>query len=516
MNFNLALPFYKSALQTPDAIAVHADDTAWTYQGFMDRVLALAEHFRRKGNSPRRVGILASRSADACVGILAAAWVGATYVPINLAVPESARIEIIERSKLDALIADMEGSVLLTPSVLSSCPPTIIAHSAHVQSSSTIVDWHSLKVPPEISAPVQVDGTQPAYILYTSGTTGIPKGVVIPASAVAHLVEKMQEHYPIFPEDRVAETTATSFDLSVYNMFAAWRGGASLHIIPSSQSLVPAKFIIEHAVTVWLSVPSVAMLLSRAKLLRANAFPSMRQTFFAGEPLLASMAAEWQVAAPNTRIFNLYGPTEATVVCIGQECRSDSVLTRDEIAIGAALPGTEAAIIDTDRRWQRDGEPGELIVSGPQLAVGYLDDPAKTDSKFVEIDGVLWYRTGDLAMRDASGMFHFLGRVDNQVKIMGFRVELEDVEFHLRKVSGCESVCAVAWPIRNGSAAGIIAFIEAPIADSSEIKEALRKHLPPYFVPSQIRSVSDLPVNANGKINRKALVESLRQETAKG
>jgi non-ribosomal peptide synthetase component F len=335
---------------------------------------------------------------------------------------------------------------------------------------------------------------------------------MVPAGAVAHLLEVMQEKYPVRAEDRVAETTATSFDLSVYNMFVTWKAGASLHIVPFSQTLAPARFIIEHEVSVWLSVPSVANLLSRAKLLHPGVFPSLRLTFFAGEPLLAEMAAEWQAATRNSVVANLYGPTEATVVCLGQDYSNKCVLTRDSVGIGQCLRGTDARILSPENTWQRDGEPGELLLSGSQLALGYLDDPEKTTAKFVQLDGVRWYKTGDLAMRDSSGFFHFLGRIDNQVKIMGFRVELEDIEFYLRKVTGCEAVCAIPWPYHNGSAAGVIAFIGSPIHDAAATKEELRKYLPNYFVPSQIRRLDELPTNTNGKIDRSVLQERLQRE----
>lgn len=507
MSYNLAQPFYESALRCPHNVAIHADGQGLLYCDVLQQVRTIAAWLRNLGASPARVGILASRSSKACIGILASAWIGAAYVPVNLAFPEAGLLDIVKRSGLDALIADKEGSRLLTPELMAVCPSKVLAWRNIVPgpSRSLITDYNELESSPSETKPNHVEAAAPGYILYTSGSTGVPKGVVVPVGAVEHLLRVLDSKYALRSTDRVAEPTATTFDLSVYNMFATWRAGASLYIIPSKQMAVPVNFIKEYQPNVWFSVPSVATLMARMKLLKRGAFPSLRQTFFAGEPLLGSIAAQWQQAAPNSTVTNMYGPTETTVICTGEDFALDCAMTRDIVAIGRPFEGMKAAIAGPQLNWLEDGTPGELLLAGPQLALGYLDDLEKTRSSFVKIDGERWYRTGDLARRDGNGVFHYLGRLDNQVKVLGYRIELEEIEFHLREITGCKSVAAIAWPRSAGIATGLVAFISGFNGNVATVKDGIARRLPFYMLPSHIELCSELPRNNNGKVDRNAL-----------
>ena len=511
--YSLALPFYESACKHPERPAIWADDHEFTYQEVLAEVASLTRWLCEGGLVPRRVGILASRSSDACIGILAAAWIGAAYVPINLALPETGAIGILNRSGLDALIADKTGSKMLNANVLRACPSKVLARREHTPCSdfSSVTYYDELSSAGEIREPALLDRDVTGYILHTSGSTGIPKGVIIPIGAVDHLLQTLDTDYPLLADDRVAETSAASFDISVYNMFGTWRAGASLHIIPPTQSMAPAKFIREHEITVWFSVPSVATFMAAMHLLKPGAFPSLRQTFFCGEPLLSGIAAAWQSAAASSTVVNMYGPTEATVMCLGELYRPGCAVTGDCIAIGKPYSGMKAAIATPDSKWVADGESGELLLSGPQLALGYLDDPEKTQARFIEIDGQRWYRSGDLSHRDENGVFHYLGRVDNQVKVLGYRVELEEIERHLRDVTGCNSVAAVAWPQHGGSASGIVAFLAKFDGPISDVKAAMLQRVPPYMAPTRIHVMPELPMNDNGKVDRKELRALLEQ-----
>lgn len=511
--YSLALPFYESARKHPEKPAIWADGREFSYQEVLAAVARVAKWLCDAGPVPKRVGILASRSSDACIGILAAAWVGATYIPINLALPETGAIGILNRSDLDALIADKTGSKMLNANVLSACPSKVLARRELTLGSvsSSVTYYDELSSASEIREPALLDRDAPGYILYTSGSTGIPKGVIIPIGAVDHLLQTLDVDYPLLADDRVAETSAASFDISVYNMFSTWRAGASLHIIPPTQSMAPAKFIREHEITVWFSVPSVATFMEEMHLLKPGAFPSLRQTLFCGEPLLSSMAAAWQSAAASSTVVNMYGPTEATVMCLGELYRPGCEVTGDCIAIGRPYSGMKAAIATSDSQWAADGVSGELLLSGPQLALGYLDDQEKTQARFIEIDGQRWYRSGDLSSRDENGVFHYLGRVDNQVKVLGYRVELEEIERHLRDVTGCNSVAAVAWPQHGGSASGIVAFLAKFDGPISDVKAAMLQRVPHYMAPNRIHVMHELPTNDNGKIDRRELRALLDQ-----
>jgi len=514
MNYNIAQPFFESARRHPERLALFADGEHYSYRELLDRVVRVADWLASgEQDPPRRVGIFGSRSAEACIGILAAAWVGAAYVPISLKQPELGVAGLLKRSGLTAMIADRTGSQMLTSRVLEEAPAKILAvrDSSLGHSNEKMAYFDELGPATFLSQPVESAAGAIAYILYTSGSTGIPKGVMLPSGAVHHLLNVMQADYPLTHEDRMAETTEISFDLSVYNMFATWRAGASLHVIPPAQAMAPAKFVQEHQITTWLSVPSIAAFMSRMGLLKPGAFPSLRYTFFCGEPLLTSVAEAWHTAAPHSTVVNMYGPTEAAVMCIGQEYGPGSVLTRDCMAIGRPFAGMEAAIAASETELAPVGKPGELLLAGPQLALGYLDDPEKTAARFVTIGENRWYRTGDLASRDETGIFHYLGRVDNQVKILGFRVELEEIECHLRDATGCADVAAVAWPVHSGSAAGVVGFLVNYEGSMEQVKAALRERIPSYMVPTTVHVLPELPLNNNGKVDRRALVKMLEQ-----
>jgi len=358
--------------------------------------------------------------------------------------------------------------------------------------------------------------------MFTSGTTGVPKGVMITHAAIEHFLSVMQARYSIGPGDRVSQFFELTFDLSVFDLFMSLGNGATLCVLPEASRLGPAGFISEQKLTVWFSVPSAMVLMDRFRQLRPGVFPDLRLSLFCGEPLPADPLANWMAAAPNSVLENLYGPTEATLACLLQPCAPDLRLTPERgcVAIGHPYPGMQAAIMDSGGQIVRSGgEPGELLLAGPQLAAGYWRDRSLTDERFTTLDGTRWYRSGDLARQDADGCVHHLGRTDNQIKIFGHRVELEDVDTHLRHVCRCESVMAVAWPMAHGTAQGIVAFVAGSALGVTEIRDGMKTRVPGYMVPRQVMFLDTLPLSANGKFDRKALVEllkteSLRQENA--
>lgn len=503
---NLAAPVFRVAQTDPAAAALVVDGREYTYAELATAAARIAHRLRAlaEDNAPLRVGILAARSFETYAGILGAAWAGGTYVPLNPKHPPARLAAILRRAGLAALIADRHGAAHLDDAELrAAAPANVLAGDA----LATVLGRDALALPP-----VDIPPDHAAYIMFTSGTTGVPKGVVITAGGVAHFLAHMRTLYGIGSADRVGQWCETSFDVSVFEMFAAWDGGASLHVVPESKLMAPAGFIRQQGLTVWTSVPSVIAMLARMKMLAPGMFPSLRISFFIGEALPVASAQAWQAAAPHSVVDNHYGPTEATVACTLQRLGDPALETpgRGTMAIGQPYPGLAAAVVDASGGFVPDGEVGELALSGPQLATGYLDDPEQTARRFPILHhphrGLSrWYLSGDLAVRDARGILHCLGRVDNQVKIVGHRVELEDVEAHLRAASGTDAVATITWPIVSGSAAGIVAFVCGAALAPPEIRERLRQRVPPYMVPQRIVAVEALPRLPNGKVDRHAL-----------
>jgi D-alanine--poly(phosphoribitol) ligase subunit 1 len=512
---NIAAFVFGHSVERPDALALSVGGVDLSY-------LQLADFSRRiagclgPGRKTGRIGILASRSLAACAGILGAAWSGGTYIPLNLKLPEERLIQLLQTLELDALVLDTRGAAMISEAVAHHLPPTLLlAADARVPPSfggSTVYRLDQLPAAGP-AQPVLVDAEHLAYIEFTSGTTGVPKGVMVSSGAVNHYVEVMQDWFAFTPEDRAAETCDITFDLSVHNMFLTWRAGASLHVMTPLQMVAPARFIRDREITTWLSVPSVIAMMRQNRTLQPGTLPSLRISMFCGEPLPVGAARAWVEAAPNSRVENIYGPTEATIACLRQPVIEPIAVTpaREIVAIGIAYPGMRAAILDAELKPVAKGQPGEIALAGTQLATGYFGQPDLTASRFPTIDGTRWYLTGDLGVEAEDGLFHHLGRIDNQVKVMGNRVELEEVEMHLRWAAGSDHVATVAWPSTAGSSSGIVGFVVGATGDVPSIRAALRDKLPGYMVPSAIHLIGELPLNSNGKVDRKALFAALEE-----
>ncbi|MFT5770281.1 MAG: D-alanine--poly(phosphoribitol) ligase subunit 1 [Lysobacterales bacterium] len=490
----------------PEAPALWQDGHTFSYAELGDLSRRVAGWLEQAGvETGSRVGVLAGRGVTAFAGILGACWAGCAWVPLNPAHPVGRLNALLQRAELDALIVDKAGASLL---------PELESHSRVLGpelSLAKAVDY----------PPVPRKGDDLAYLMFTSGTTGVPKGVMITHSAIDHFLVVMQERYSIGPADRVSQFFELTFDLSVFDIFMSLGNGATLCVLPELLRLGPAGFIREQKLTVWFSVPSAIVLMDRFGQLKPGVFPDIRLSLFCGEPLPAEPVIKWKTAAHDSVVENLYGPTEATLACLLQPCSPEIPVTpeRGSVAIGHPYPGMKAAILNSEEHFVHPGEPGELLLAGPQLAAGYWRDGSLTDERFITLDGTRWYRSGDLARQDEDGCFHHLGRTDNQVKILGHRVELEEIDKHLRDACQSDSAMAVAWPVKHGSAQGIVAFITGSDLSVAEIREGMTKRVPEYMVPRQVRFLESLPLSSNGKFDRKALVDLLktpnhRQENA--
>jgi amino acid adenylation domain-containing protein len=472
---------------------------------------------RSADSSKTHVAIIASRSLEAYAGILGACWAGAAYVPINPKLPALTLHRILQVARPDAIIVDGAGwkriEELGAIDGVPILPPGSLERPKPDPGNSPVLDGVRA-----VEEPVPVPGNRPAYVIFTSGTTGAPKGVVIRADSVRHFLDYGRSVYELNSADRFSSYSEISFDFSVLDLWLAWDSGASLHVVPEAQLMAPARFIREHRLTFWASVPSVIGFLERLKQLKQGSFPSLRISYFCGEALPVASAVAWQRAAPNSVIDNHYGPTESTVACSVERLSNPPRTTpgRDIIPIGRPYPGMRLAIVDEAGGFLPPGETGELALSGPQIAAGYLDAIELTQARFRQLDhpelGLSrWYLTGDLAFEDAEGTFHHLGRVDYQVKILGHRIELEEVDAHLREVCGCGSAAAVAWPMHHGTADGIVAFVAGSSLGPGEIMNRLKARVAPYAMPREIVSLPTLPLTHNGKTDRNALLSMLEE-----
>lgn len=530
MNWNPAEPVFRQSRRTPDRLALYADGIELSYAGLACRAARLASALRAEGIGPgSRVGILGSRSLIAMEAVLGVAWCGATYVPLGLRWPEERIKAVIALTGLDAMIVDPSGAGLLTADLLAGIRVLALPDAAAMPPESAVRAVLRMafpdrgETPPDpatLPEPAVMSEQDLVYVIFTSGTTGVPKGVMVAGPSLAAYLAALGERKAMTPDDRASQFTELSFDPSVGEIFVPLGVGASLHVVPPVNAVSPARFIRERRLTVWGSAPAAIAWMRDTRSLQPGSLPSLRYSSFGGEPLPLASVQAWQAAAPNSVVDNLYGPTEATVDCAGQYLPPGAtpVVTpgRGILAIGTPHPGSELAVFGPDRQRLPDGEVGELGIAGSQLTRGYLDTPGLTHERFPILEGKRWFLTGDRALRDDNGQFHHMGRLDNQIKIHGHRVELEEIEAHLRAVAGVDQVAAVAWPIADGVAKAIVGFVGRCGIPANGIRETLRARLPPYMVPSVIRELAALPVNTMGKIDRKALVALLESGAAGG
>ncbi len=526
MNWNPAYPVFAQSGRTPSQLALAADGAELTYTQLALRASALASALQYHGiGRNNRVGILGSRSLIAVEATLGISWSGATYVPLGLRWPEERLKTVLAMAHIDAMIVDSQGSTRLTPELARNLRLLISpgAETANAGNPGQNTKWLALESifiagTPSEPAPMYADDL--AYIIFTSGTTGVPKGVMVPTRAVAAYLAALGLRKLMTPADRVSQFTELTFDPSVGEIFLPWSKGASLHVVPPLSHVSPARFIRDQQLTIWGSAPAAITWMRDTRSLQPGSLAGLRYTSFGGEPLPLSSVLAWQAAAPNCVIDNLYGPTEATVDCAGQrvEPGATPIVTpgRGVLAIGTPHPGTELAIFGADHCAMPPGAAGELAIAGSQLTLGYLDALDLTRARFPVVDGKRWYLTGDIAMQDAAGIFHHLGRIDNQIKIHGHRVELEEIEAHARAVAGTDQVAAVAWPMADGVARSIYCFVGKSAIPVSQIREALRSRVPPHMVPAAIHEIAALPLTPNGKLDRGVLIAELERGVAGG
>lgn len=521
MNEPLCARFLGAAELFPDRPALVVEGRTISYHELSERATSLAATMLRWSppEGPPLTAVFAYRSFTAFAGILAALLRGHGYVPLNRTFPPERTGTMLRRAGCKAIIVDRESEPQLADILGSIEHQLLVILPERPETASLKARWpmHVFLGSGDLEPggnwreqPISPDSI--AYLLFTSGSTGLPKGVMVSHGNVGHFVEVMVDRYKVGPEDRLSQTFDLTFDLSAFDMFVAWHAGACVCCPTQKTLLNPGRWIRDSRLTVWFSVPSVGVFMRRLGVLRPNLYPELRWSLFCGEPLPVELAKAWAEAAPNSILENLYGPTELTIACCLYRWRGDASEKECRLGIvpiGEPYPGMHALVADERLREVTGGSDGELLMTGPQLALGYWQDNERTAAAFVNPPGDdrVYYRTGDRVRKPiGDGPLLFVGRMDHQVKVLGHRVELGEVEASLRKETGVQSVAALGWPLTDSGAAGVIAFIGQRDLDAVAIRAKLQTQLPSYAVPRKIYLLPVLPLNSNGKIDRKALL----------
>jgi amino acid adenylation domain-containing protein len=454
-------------------VAVEVGDQALTYDRLHELALLWGGALTEAG--ARTVGVLAGKGVTAYAGILAGLYAGATIVPLRPDFPAARTAQMVEAAGIDMIVADERGLTVAPEGVPVLGEP---------------------RASQALSAPL-APSSDTAYVLFTSGSTGRPKGVRIGHAAVEHYFGLLDARYDFTPDDVFSQTFDLNFDCAMFDLFCAWGAGAPAVVLPGGAYRNLPRFAAERGLTVWFSTPSAIDLVRRTGGLTPGALPGLRWSFFAGEALTVRDTADWRAAATSSIVENLYGPTELTVTVSGyrwDDVETPRVAVNGVVPIGEVHAGHDYVLLDGD-----DAE-GELCIAGPQMTPGYLD-PADERGRFLERDGKRFYRTGDRVRRLADGLA-YLGRLDSQVQVLGWRIELTEVEHALRD---CGIQDAVALGVAGDAGTELFVFYTGGERPVLEMVRALRAVLPEGVIPRHYRHVEEFPLNSNRKIDRKTL-----------
>ena len=520
-----------SARRAPGKTAVISGEHSLSY-GELDTLAdQLAGVLRERGVAPGdRVGIYVSKSLASVVGVFAILKAGACYVPLDPGAPARRLAYITRDSGITTLLtstAKVGGVQAMFPDdcplsavVLLDCdlPAEHRSTTAPVPAGVAVVPWNEvlarLATPLPESVAIETDT---AYILYTSGSTGTPKGVMISHRNALTFVNWAAECAGLMADDRVSSHAPLHFDLSIFDIFASCKAGATIILVPEGIATFPvqlARLIEREHITVWYSVPSVLTLLVLYGNLGAYDLSYLRTIIFAGEVFPVKYLRQLMAALPQARYLNWYGPTE-TNVCTSYEVPPLDPERTVPIPIGKACANTQVfAVNSAGKKVTGTGESGELYVRGPSLMQGYWGHPEKTAkvlfrNPFQPHFNELMYKTGDIVTLDADGNYLYLGRQDGMIKTRGYRVELGEIEAVLYGHPAIKEVAVLPVPddVLGNRLRAVISLYEGIALTREEVLAFCNQQLPRYMVPDVIEFREVLPKTSTGKTDRVSLAQ---------
>lgn len=475
--------------RTPNAVAIIYQQHCLTYQEINSRANRLARYLQDQGAGPESlIGIAIPRSPEMIVALLAVLKAGAAYVPFDPSYPTE---------RLEYMLEDAAISLLLASQPFIGEFPNHRASLVDLAATWPMIARHSAA---NLNREVSPDNL--AYMIYTSGSTGRPKGVLIPHRGLCNMAQAQARAFGVDAGSRVLQFASLNFDASVSEIFKTLTVGASLYLEPHESRLTGAslsRVLKDEQITVVTLPPSILATLA------ADEFPQLSALIVAGEACPVELINRWSA---GRRFFNAYGPTEATVCATIAECQTEA----KHAPIGYPLAGASVDLLDSDYQPVQAGEAGELFIGGVGVGRGYRHRADLTAERFVPDlysgeAGQRAYRTGDLGRYLFDGQIAFIGRLDHQVKVRGYRIEPGEIE----SVLSCHPLieqCVVAAKKDRGGEPQLIGYVVASRAShglSAELKDFLRRELPEFMIPSAFVAMSEFPLTANGKVDRAAL-----------
>jgi amino acid adenylation domain-containing protein len=515
----------RQAQRRPEATAIVFNDGAISYGELESHSNRLARLLKEGGcQRGDRVGLMLPKSPTAVVAMLAALKADSVYVPVDPESPAARVQRILRAADCRCVLASSQALPLIRDLVFGD-EPWVMWMERDPAPEGVIVPRftkNDAETFSDESLPYSSGDSAPAHILFTSGSTGVPKGVVVAHANVIAFVDWANTYFDLKESDRVSSHSPLHFDLSTYDLYGAFAAGAEVHLVPPELNLFPGRlveFIRNRRLTQWFSVPSILVYLARFDAVMPGDAPHLKRILWCGEVFPPPALKYWMERLPHVTFTNLYGPTEATIASSYHTVAAPPADINASVPIGEACGGEELLVLNENLQPLRPNEAGEIYIGGAGVTLGYWRDEEKTRRVFLPAGSGRMYRTGDLGYRGEDGLVRYLGRADFQIKSRGHRIELGEIEAALYTVPEVAQGAVVA--VEASDFAGhVICCAYAPQADvdipPKAVRERLAALIPKYMLPARWRSMGVLPANANGKIDRITLAEMFRAEVGTG
>ena len=495
-------PLYTQLTANAARPALYIQDNTYTYFQLSQRIAAIRTYLQENHLGGQPIALLADDHIDTYASIIALWSEGCAYIPLHPLQPPARNLSILQQTQTKYLLCT-------TPQ--SPTAQQAFNNEVNIISTPLIETTGTEPAPPQPQPQNQL-----AYILFTSGSTGTPKGVCLSRQNLAAFINSFkQTGITISPDDRCLQAFDHTFDVSIQTTLTTLMAGACLYTIPYGQIkyLYTASLIIQHRLTNLVMAPSMLTYLQPYfSQLQADC---VKTTILTAEASRLHTAQQWFQYAPNTEIYDFYGPTEATIYCTYYKLNrnSDNHTANGLLSIGKPLANVRATIIDEKGHPLPEGQKGELCIAGPQITKGYWNNPEKNKTAFITIPGKqeTYYRTGDLCQTLPDGNILYYGRIDQQAKIQGYRVELGEIEYQAAThLNNQYRTIAITYQTLPGLDQ-IALFIESEPIETAPLIKHLENTLPHYMLPSTIKFIPQLPLNNSQKIDRIALKQQLNQ-----
>lgn len=495
--------FIESAKKFPNKPAICCEETSINFIEADNFTNAFAKEIQNTGvKRGTLIPFFIKKGVNSLLSILGTLKADCAYVPVDINSPAQRLLAILKATEAKVVIVDDASQAIIKSLLKAEQLPTLLNVEQFEALDTSPLEYKNLSI-------------DIAYVLFTSGSTGIPKGVMIPHKAIIDYIDWCTESYQLTDQDVISNHAPLYFDNSTFDIYNAFKIGATLHLVHDElNAVLPrlVKWLNEREITTFFCVPSVLTLLLKSRRLKEDSFPKLRHIICAGEVLPTDVIREWMKQYPSIQFTNMYGPTEITVDCnyhFIQQIPSDDTLS---IPIGKARRNMELFVrTESGLLTQEPGIKGELLVRGTSVAYGYLGDEEKTRKVFIQNPNNRHfhdplYCTGDLVYINDDGDFEFLGRMDDQIKYLGYRIELGEIEASLIAIEHVQEGIVVFGKSSsdNENEIGALVSLHSDV-DVNELKKQLTNKLPNYMVPTRIKLFDgDFPRTANGKYDRKS------------